>query len=471
MTARTLSHLTVIGLMALAANTSVLTQARGAVAPAQQPPQRVLPPEARYWMGVTTVGGMMAMGLGQGGRPSIGDLMRLGAGGVPSEAHSIELRLGSTLTPSAGPEATHAMPPGSQVNQPIVLQTPEAARPGPVGTPQPYGQPKGQIRFYWGCGEATQPGQPVVLTFDRLLRGENDPALQALQGSVSAREVSKPTAATSKTYADWPNSDRANRNRDLRATFPVGSTLTGQHTIASTYAPTIEFTLANGQSYMEAVRYTSSAVQPSGAMMLTWGAVPRATGYSVAIMAPERAGDDAANMVMWSSAERPATFIQNEDLTPGEVDRLINLKAVLPASTTSCAIPADVLKATKDGSMLLFTAFGDEATFIAPARPVDPATTWDQEWFSRVSFKSTRMDMVSPQGVMDLTGAVGGRGTAAPAGAQSDEEYCKALEAERQRRATAGGGLGGRIGGRLGGLLGGRNRQPEEPVDPRCVKK
>jgi hypothetical protein len=127
------------------------------------------------------------------------------------------------------------------------------------------------------------------------------------------------------------------------------------------------------------------------------------------------------------------------------------------------------MKATKDGSMLMFTAFGDETTFVYPARPADQTVTWDQEWFSRVSFKSTRMDLVSQQGVMDRgTMSRGGAAAPPPAAAQSDEEYCKALEAERQKQA---GGVGGALGGRVGRLFGGRNRQEEPPPDPRCVKK
>jgi hypothetical protein len=484
----------------LASGTAVLTQTRGA-APARQPEQRVTPPEARYWMGVTTLGGMMGMGGGMGrggGQPSVADMMRA-MNNMSSEAHQIELRIGSTLAPTgaAGPEAYHTMPAGAQVNKPIFLQTPEPGRPGTPGTTtEPYRQPKGQITFYWGCGEKAGPGQPVVLTFDKLVRGENDPELKTLQGSVNAREVGKPTVSTSKTYGDWPHSDRQNKNRDLRATFATGTTLAGPHAIEGTYTPKIGFTLAENKSYLDAVQYTSTAVLPSGAIGLAWNGVGRATGYSLGVMAPEKMGDDSANIIMWSSADRPATFIQMEDLTPAEVTRLIGLKAVLPASTTSCAIPAEVVKATKDGSMLMFTAFGDEATFIHPARPEDRAVTWDQEWFARVSYKSARMDMVSPQGVTDM-GAMMSRGrgpaprgvpqsgappaaatpepsaptaSAAPAGAQSDEEYCKNLEAER---AKQGGGVAGAIAGGLGGRLGrriGRAVAPP-PEDPRCPKK
>jgi len=166
-------------------------------------------------------------------------------------------------------------------------------------------------------------------------------------GSVAARAVSKPSQATSKTYGDWPHGDRAGKNRDLQASFAVPSSLAGPHVIDSTYAPKIEFTLPADKTFMEAVRYTATGVQPSGAIGLGWSAVPRATGYSIAVMAPERMGDDSANIVMWTSAERPATFVMMEDLTPAEANRLIGLKAVLPPTTTTCTIPAEVVKATK----------------------------------------------------------------------------------------------------------------------------
>jgi len=456
--------LSIAVLTAVVFSTSTATQ--GQATPPQE--QQILPPEARYWMGVTTLGGMTAMGGGmaQGGRPSMADMMRL-AKGIPTAAHMVELRLGSTLAPTGGPEAYHTMPPGAQVNQPIYLETPQPGGPSAPSAPEPYRVPKGQITFYWGCGETAGPGQPVVLTFDKLMRGENDPELQALAGAVQGRAVNKPTPATSKTYGEWPHADRQQKNRNLRATFAEGSSVAGPHAIKATYAPAIEFTLPNGQSYMDAVRYTSTAVQGSGALALAWGAVARATGYSVALMAPERMNDDSANMVMWTSAGRPATFIQNEDLTPAEVNRLIGLNAVLPPTTTSCAIPAEVMKVTREGSMLMFTAFGDQATYIHPPRPEDQRVPWDQEWFSRVSFKSTRMDMVTQKGVMDLSTMSGSGGASAPSqNAQSDEEYCKQLEAERQKQ----GGLAGAVGGRVGRLFGGR-RQEEPAPDPRCVKK
>lgn len=447
----------------LSVGTSGLAQAPRAGGPAQEQ-QQVLPPEARYFMGVTTGSGVLAMAGMAGGRPSMGAMMRMAAGGPPTEGHMIELKLGSTLAPKGQAEAFHTFPKEAQVNKPIYLHTPEPGRSG-TSTPGSYTQPKGQISFYWGCGEKARPGQPVVLTFDKLLRGENEPEVEALQGAVGARAVGRPTPGNSKTYGDWPNADPKNRNRGLDAAFAAGSTLAGQHVIEGTYSPKIDFTLPADKSYMGGVQYTSTSVLPSGAVSVNWNAVARATGYSLGVMAPERAGDESANIVMWSSAERPATFIQMEFLTPAEVNRLVGLKAVLPPATTACTVPAEVVKATKDGSMLMFTAFGDEATYIHPSRPADPKVPWDQEWFSRVSFKSVRMDMISPQGVMDMMGAMSGRG-ASQGTQQSDEEYCRELEAEQAKKKPSTGGIGGMLGrfGRRGG-----QQAPATSTDPRCA--
>lgn len=460
-----LAAIAVVPVVAVTLGLSVLAQSpKGTPKPTPKaaPSQQVLPPESRYWLGATTGAGVMAMGGLGGGRPSMGAMMRMAMSGPPSASQSVELRLGSTLAATGEPEAFHTFPAAAQVNRPVYLETPQPGKGSEV--PGTYKVPKGQITFYWGCGEKAGPGQPVVLTFDKLMRGENDPELQALQAAVGARGVRTPTVGNSKTYGDWPHGDRRKKNRDLEAAFPLGASLAGQHVVEGTYTSKIDFTLADGQTFMEPVRYTSTGVQPSGAIGLKWTAPARATGYSVGVMAPEKVDDESANLVMWSSAQRPATFVLMEHLTPAEVKRLIELDAVLPPSTTQCAVPAEVVKATKNGSMLMFTAFGDEATFIHPARPADPTVPWDQEWFARVSFKSVRMDMISPEGVMDL-GAMTGGGTSADASKLSDEEYCAQL-AEQQRKPSVADAI---PGGRLLGRFGRKKQEAPPPTDPRCA--
>jgi hypothetical protein len=78
--------------------------------------------------------------------------------------------------------------------------------------------------------------------------------------------------------------------------------------------------------------------------------------------------------------------------------------------------------------------------------------------------------MVSPQGVMDLAAMSGGGTTGGTApGAMSDEEYCKALEAQQANKPSVADVIpGGRLLGRLGRKKG---PEPPPPSDPRCPPK
>lgn len=451
--------------------------------PGQKVEQKVTPPEARYWMGAVTGGGLMSMSAMAGdGNVGVADALRMATQGLPTESRTVELRLGSSLAPARGePTVTHAMPREAQVNKPIHLITPTPSSAPTEGVPTGFKQPKGQITFYWGCHEKAPKGQPVILTFDKLVRGENDPELKSLGAAVDAREVRKPTFGASKTYGEWPHPDPKNKNKGLKMGFPAGATLAGQHVIEGNYAPKIDFTLAADKSFMGAVTYTKTAPNPAGAIDVAWSPVARATGYSLGVMAPEKLNDETANIVMWSSADRPATFIQMEDLLPAEVQRLIGLKAVLPPEKTSCTVPAEVVKATKDGSMLMFTAFGDQASFVFPPRPEDPAVTWDQEWFARVTFRSDRMDMISPEGVKDMSAMMGGSVASAGGGdpaAMSDEDYCRMLAAQQEssRPPSVAEAIGSATGIPGGGLIGralggGKKKDKAAVTDPRCPRQ
>jgi hypothetical protein len=448
------------------------------------PQQKISPPEVRYWMGATTGAGMMSMmGAGAGGGAiGIGDALRAARGAGVGQL--VELRIGSALAPSGGPEAFHTMPAGAQVNKPIFLRTPEAGRaPGEPGQ-ESYERPRGSIKFYWGCGERAGPGQPVTLTFDKLMRGENDPELAALRNAIDAREVRKPEPGNARTYADWPNQDR--RNNGLRAAFAEGASLAGAHEIKGNYTPNINFTLPADKTFMAPIRFTATGKTPAGAIKIDWASVPRATGYSLGVMSGREGRDGGADMVMWSSANRPSTFIINEDLAPNEVQRLIALRAVLAPSTTTCTVPREVIDALgagqngEGGAMLWTTAFGDQFTQIHPARPTDPSVTWDQEWFTRVNFKSVRMDMISRDGVQDMSAMMAGRSGGAPRdpAQMSDAEYCAMKEAEARNRPpsaaeTIGAATGIPGGGMLGRAIGGmgKKKQDAPPADPRCPAK
>src|SRR3546814_17800242 len=77
-----------------------------------------------------------------------------------------------------------------------------------------------------------------------------------------------PTAATARTFGEWPNS------KAKRTTVPSGASLIGDHRIAGNYSPEIKFALT--QDFMPALR-ASSASGADGSVALSWQPVDAAT--------------------------------------------------------------------------------------------------------------------------------------------------------------------------------------------------
>jgi hypothetical protein len=73
-------------------------------------------------------------------------------------------------------------------------------------------------------------------------------------------------------------------------------------------------------------------------------------------------------------------------LAQGDITRLVQQKALMGPQTTECAVPAEVVKATR-GAMLRMTAYGPEANY-APPRGA-PA-----EWAVKLRSKATHMAML-----------------------------------------------------------------------------
>ena len=178
--------------------------------------------------------------------------------------------------------------------------------------------------------------------------------------------------------------------------------------------------------------------------------------------------DESANIIMWSSAERPATFIQMEHLTPSEVKRLIE-------SQGGPAADDHQLRGARRGRQGHQERLDADVHGLWRRGDVHPSgtarhpkVTWDQEWFARVSFKAVRMDMISPEGVMDFGGMSGGGSSDTPATKLSDEEYCAQLAAKQASKPTVADAI---PGGRLLGRFGRKKKPADAPVDPRCAPK
>ena len=343
--------------------------------------QKVTGPVANYWVSAATSSGtgFGAMGMGGpgGGRPSVGEVMRMMRGGSQI-AHGLTLQLGSTQS-SADPKADHT--PGT--GTPLALVTPKAV-PAPVPEetveeqPTMPERPRGRMLIYWGCGEHAGPGQPYVIDFSKIGAGQPMPRFPY----IPVHHQNPPSPGRYATYGEWPNG---------RSRAEPPATLIGNHVMHGSYSPDIRFTLPAGKDYMPPLVLNASGKSPAGATMLTWQPVAGATGYFAAMFgASAQGGGGDATIVMWSSSALQ-TFAGGgllDYLAPAEVHRLIGQKVVMPPSQTQCAIPAEVTAAAPMG-MLSVIAYGDEANFADPPRPADPKVPWNISWTTKVRYKST----------------------------------------------------------------------------------
>jgi hypothetical protein len=383
---------------ALVASLAMLAAAPGST-------QSASAPVARYTVDAGTISGMAAMGAGGGG---IGSVLGAMSGGN-QVAHELVLRLGSTRAATGAPKADHFMPAGARLGKSVPLETPKAV-PSGVPTPEP-GMPQGQmpqarLLLFWGCGERAGKGQPVIIDFTKLAKGQVPPGLYAKP--LNLPDDWSILASNAKTYGEWPN------GRDSKRVAGNASLL-GAHRVTGNYAPEIAFTLAD--DFMPPLQ-PSSRDLPSGAVGVSWNALPKATGYYAWAMAANPGNDgQVRDMVWWTSSATQAFGGPMADwLSPAAVQRLVTAKTVLPASQTSCTIPAEVKTAGGPILMTNLYAYGPQADFAYPPRPADARAAWRPEWIARVRFRANAMVMHGMPGFGGGNDGGGAQGQAAPPG-------------------------------------------------------
>ena len=383
-------------------------------------------PIARYDMRAGTISGIGSMGAG--GRPSMATLMR-GASGGGNVQHELLLRLGSSHAPTGAPQAEHFMPDGARLGKSVELVTPktERAPTDEIPSSRPGERPTGRILIFWGCGEHAPPGQPVVIDLSKLSAGQVPPGL--FSGAIP-RDWG-PTLENSKTFGRWPAEDGKYARPD--------SSLIGAHRVAGNYSPEMNFTLSH--DFMAALSLSSNR-NPSGSTLLSWGALPDATGYYINLFGGKQGpGGQMGDLVMWSSAASQQFGGGLGDwLSPGQVAPLVANRTVLAPATTRCTVPVEVGQAAPDFRMGTLTAFGPEEDFSYPPRPAAAKARWDLQWTARIRHRSTT-NWMEAQG-MSMGTANSSMGQQGPQGQQPKKE-CKKK--------------GGLFGGLAGAVMGGGN--------------
>lgn len=347
---------------------------------------------ARYTMDAGTLSGMAAMQAGGGRGGGLGSIMNMMRGGNQT-AHELVLRLGSTRTAAnALPAADHFMPQGAGLGASVPLVTPQRGTNEPGGSPsgpQSGEMPRGRLLLFWGCGEHAGAGQPVVIDFARLARGEVPPGLYA-QG-LNLPEDWRVMVSNSTTYGDWPNGQSTQ-------SVPATASLLGAHRVAGNYSPEISFNLA--QDFMPALNPAGTDLA-SGAVSLRWNGLDQATGYYAWSIG---AGQNERDMVWWTSSSTQAfggPFA--EWISPAAARSYVQAGQLMAPGTTQCAIPAEVRSAGGEAMMTSLYAYGPQVDFSYPARPARAPRGWQPEWITRVRFRSMAMIIPGMPG-MDSAG-------------------------------------------------------------------
>lgn len=387
-------------------------------------------PIARYDMRAGTISGF------SGGAGGLGAAAAIFGGGDGGQAqHELHLRLGSSIAADNGrPRADHFMPSGARLGRSVVLATPGVE---PAHEEWRGERPKGRLLLYWGCGEHAPQGQPVVIDFAQAAADGFPPGVW----TTSIPADFGPTLSNSRTFGHWPAEDGKSARPD--------SSLIGAHRVAGNYSPEIGFTLS--KDFMAALQIRT-APGAGNSSVLTWSAIPDATGYIVTLIGGKQdAGGQMGDMVMWtSSANRHFGGGLTDWLSPSQAAALVRDETLLSPETTTCTVPAEVVRDTPDYRLGTLAAFGPEETFAYPPRPDDPRATWRLEWTARIRHRSTT-NWIETQGM-----TMGTADSRMAGQAQADQSQQEAECKPRRRGGLLGGAIGGAIGAAVGAAVGGR---------------
>jgi hypothetical protein len=359
-------------LLALAAIVLVFTAAAGA----QQ--QEVRPPIAQLWMDVATnafvVPGAPRGAMAPGANNAFGNTRH-------AMGRYVDIALFVRPRPQ-GIQGTQAIPQAMRMGASLPLDPykappPAPAMPGPPTDPSQMQQPKGRVLLYWGCGADVRSGQPRIADFATATP-------QQWQAVLQGRYVPERGATAEAGHSIWPN------DRDRRM-LPDGNSLVGDHTVTGDGVPTgFRFPIGPSQDVMPTIELSTQG-NLSGSVMLQWRAISTARAYFIGAFATK--GND---FIIWTSSEVPDAGMTLFDyLSNATIDRWLNDKVLLAASTTQCAVPRGIF-AGVEGAFTRMIAYGQEANQVAPPRPADPRVVWEQQWAVRIRVKSTVMTLLGP---------------------------------------------------------------------------
>ncbi len=358
-------------------------------------------PLNQVWIDLATFSGMGMPGTGAAGGNPMQMLGRMLDG---SRAGN---RFGNTQSGSAGQwmdvtvftrrnpaldSATHVIPAALKLGESLRLQAPRVRAVAEHDTDAvveaDYERPRGKLLLYWGCGEQVRAAQPRVL--DMATADPRDVAAFFV-----VRRATQRGAHSAAGRPQWPNP------ADERL-LPEGASVVGAHAFSGEgIVESLRFSIPREYDLLPPIAFKQA--QRNGATLLSWQAMPQARAFFIGVMGARADSNGAAEMVLWTSSERPETGFGLVDYQPNRaIDGWLKDKVLLGPATRECAIPKGVFG---DGAMLRMIAYGNELNLAHPPRPVDAKTAWQPEWTAKLRIKSVHtalLGMASAPNAQDL---------------------------------------------------------------------
>ncbi|MCE5313537.1 MAG: hypothetical protein ABFD49_02035 [Armatimonadota bacterium] len=238
---------------------------------------------------------------------------------------SLTMQLLSNDT-AAKPQASVTLPTGLKLGETAVMQM-SAVTPSTAAK----GSDKVTLKTYWGSSEAVEPGQPSVKESDNVEpRSQQD----------------------YKTIAVWPGQSKKGKAGQISE----NASAVGIYNLTADYTGSTFVTLSSEQDFLAPIRLIGldKNVDLDKPIKVEWNAVPNALAYMVTAY-----GGNADETITWTAGSEAgaALNVDNTAFAREELDKLIEQKALLSATTTSATIPAEAFKGST-GVMLLVTAIG-----------------------------------------------------------------------------------------------------------------
>lgn len=245
----------------------------------------------------------------------------------------LAMDLWSDREAGAQAKAEVTVPLGLKVGEKVILQM-DRAYPGAglAEDDKAESRPRVVMKSYWGCAEAVPEGQPRITS------------------STDADAATQPPTHPQGSYAYWPASSMREFEPDITAP--------GAYGLTTNYAGNTSIALGSEQDFLPAVELVGAERKYDLAkpVKVRWKAVPGARAYLV-----HAYGGNGAESITWTSSTAldAAAGLEERPITREEMARLIERKVLLPASATSCTIPAGIFRGAV-GVILSVTAIGTD---------------------------------------------------------------------------------------------------------------